>query len=59
MTGNPLRPDADGSSSGSREPPSPAIFLSPDRRRTTLSAGVCLILAGIAMLAVHRSQAIG
>jgi hypothetical protein len=31
-----------------------AIFLAPDRRRTTLSAGVCLILAGIAMLAVRK-----
>jgi hypothetical protein len=31
-----------------------AILLSPDRRRTTLSAGVCLILAGIAMLAVRK-----
>ena len=31
-----------------------AIFLSPDRRRTTLSVGVCLILAGIAMLAVRK-----
>jgi hypothetical protein len=31
-----------------------AVFLAPDRRRTTLSAGVCLILAGIAMLAVRK-----
>jgi hypothetical protein len=31
-----------------------AIFLARDRRRTTLSAGVCLILAGIAMLAVRK-----
>lgn len=31
-----------------------AIFLAPDRRRTTLSAGVCLIVAGIAMLAVRK-----
>jgi hypothetical protein len=31
-----------------------AIFLAPDRRRTTLSAGVCLILAGVAMLAVRK-----
>jgi hypothetical protein len=35
--------------------PSPrAIFLASDRRRTTLSAGVYLILAGIAMLAVRK-----
>jgi hypothetical protein len=31
-----------------------AIFLAPDRRRTTLSAGLCLIVAGIAILAVRR-----
>jgi hypothetical protein len=31
-----------------------ATFLSTDRRRTTLSAGVCLIAAGIAMLAVRK-----
>lgn len=31
-----------------------ATFLSTDRRRTTLSAGVCLIAAGIAMLAARK-----
>jgi hypothetical protein len=31
-----------------------AVFLSPDRRRTTLSVGACLILAGVAMLVVRK-----
>jgi hypothetical protein len=31
-----------------------AIFLARDRRRTALSAGACLIIAGVAMLAVRR-----
>ena len=31
-----------------------AILLARDRRRTTLSAGVCLIVAGVAILAVRK-----
>jgi hypothetical protein len=31
-----------------------AVALAPDRRRTVLNLGACLILAGIAMLAVRR-----
>jgi hypothetical protein len=31
-----------------------AVALSPDRRRTILNLGLCLILAGIAMLALRR-----
>jgi hypothetical protein len=31
-----------------------ALFLARDRRRTTLSAGVCLIIAGTAILAVRK-----
>jgi hypothetical protein len=31
-----------------------AIWLSPDRRRAVLSVGVCLIVAGIAVLALRR-----
>ena len=45
---------SDGSSSGSRRPPSPRPSSGTRPRRTTLSVGVCLILAGIAMLAVRK-----